>query len=142
MPTMSRFMEGYKRAWTTRDDALLASLFTPDGVYENTPFDAQRGHQAIRRYWDRVKLQADISLAYELIADAERSGAAHWHVTYQVTSEKMFAMWAASTGTGIPARAPGDPLPRLVLDGVALAEFDAAGLCTRLRLWWHSRIAG
>jgi len=141
MGAMSRFMQGYQRAWQTRDDALLASLFAPDGVYENTPFDAQHGHEAIRRYWDRVKLQDDIKVDYDLVADGERDGAAHWHVTYQVTSEKMFAMWAASAGTGIPARSPDDPLPRLELDGMALATFGADGLCTRLRLWWHSRIA-
>ena len=50
-------METYKRAWETRDDALLCSLFAPDGVYHNTPFDQQAGHEAIARYWDRVKLQ-------------------------------------------------------------------------------------
>lgn len=141
MAAMQRFMQGYQRAWETRDDSLLASLFTPDAVYHNTPFDAQRGHTAIRKYWDRVKLQADIALSFEVLADRADTGIAHWHVTYQVTSEKMFAMWAAAAGTGIPARQPGDPLPRLVLDGVALADFDAAGLCTRFRIWWHSRIA-
>lgn len=142
MAAMLRFMQGYKRAWEGRDDDLLASLFTPEGVYHNTPFDAQRGHAAIRKYWDRVKLQADVALDFDIVADGERSGAAHWHVTYQVTSEKMFAMWAAAAGTGLPARNPGDPLPRMELDGVALADFDAAGLCTRYRIWWHSRVAG
>jgi limonene-1,2-epoxide hydrolase len=142
MAAMLRFMQGYKRAWEGRDDDLLAGLFAPDGVYHNTPFDAQRGHAAIRKYWDRVKLQADIALDFDIVADGERAGVAHWHVTYQVTSEKMFAMWAAAAGTGLPARNPGDPLPRMELDGVALADFDAAGLCTRYRIWWHSRVAG
>lgn len=142
MAAMQRFMQGYRRAWESRDDGLLASLFTANAVYHNTPFDAQRGHAAIRKYWDRVKLQADIDLSFEVLADAADTGVAHWHVTYQVTSEKMFAMWATASGTGIPARNAGEPLPRLVLDGVALADFDQAGLCTRFRIWWHSRIAG
>ena len=30
------FMAGYQRAWQTSDEHLLASLFTPDGVYRNT----------------------------------------------------------------------------------------------------------
>jgi hypothetical protein len=38
------------------------------------------------------------------------------------------------------ARKDGDPLPRLALDGIAIAEFHADGLCRELRLWWHSRI--
>ena len=139
MAAMRKFMEGYQRAWQTRDDELLASLFTPEAVYRNTPFDAQRGHAAIRKYWDRVKLQADITLRFDVVADDERSGCAHWNVTYRVTSEEMFAMWAASAGTGVPQRAPGEPLPRLELDGLALAQFDAAGLCTEFRIWWHSR---
>jgi hypothetical protein len=38
------------------------------------------------------------------------------------------------------ARQPGDPLPRLALDGMAIVEFDGSRLCRELRLWWHSRI--
>jgi len=142
MGVMQDFMEGYKRAWETRDDVLLASLFAADGVYRNTPFDAQHGHDAIRRYWDRVKLQADITLAYDIVDDADDAGCAHWNVTYRVTSEKMFAMWAASTGTGVPALAPGESLPRLELDGLGLAKFNLQGLCTEYRIWWHSRKIG
>jgi hypothetical protein len=49
-------------------------------------------------------------------------------------------MWAASTGTNQLARKPGDALPRLALDGVAVVEFEASGLCRDFRIWWHSRI--
>ena len=35
------------------------------------------------------------------------------------------------------ARKPGDPLPRMVLDGVLKAEFEG-GSCKTCRLWWHS----
>jgi hypothetical protein len=59
-------------------------------------------------------------------------------VTYQVTSEELFRIWAASTGTGALARKPGDPLPRLALDGIAIVELNDAGLCEHFRLWWHS----
>lgn len=140
MSTMQAFMLNYRRAWETQDDALLASLFTPDATYHNTPFNAQHGHAAIRKYWDRVKLQGDIHVSFQVLVDGDRSGIARWQVTYRVLSEEMFAMWAASTGTGVPARRPGDPLPRLALDGVALAEFEPAGLCRELRLWWHSSV--
>lgn len=69
-----RFMETYKRAWETRDDALLYSLFSEDGVYHNTPFDEQVGHKAIARYWDRVKLQDDIRFSYAIVSASENGG--------------------------------------------------------------------
>ncbi|MBI4986919.1 MAG: nuclear transport factor 2 family protein [Rhodocyclales bacterium] len=136
---IDRFMENYKRAWETSDEHLLASLFTPDGIYRNTPFAAQIGHEAIKAYWQRTKLQSDIRLTYEVLARAEHGGIAHWHTTYQVTSDELFRIWAASTGTNLLARKEGDPLPRLALDGVAVADFDATGLCREFKIWWHSQ---
>ncbi|MDP2033265.1 MAG: nuclear transport factor 2 family protein [Polaromonas sp.] len=135
---MQRFMENYKKAWETRDEVLLASLFTGDGRYHNTPFAVQTGHAQIKQYWQRVKLQADIALSFDILHAGALGGIAHWHTTYQVTSEEMFAMWATSSGTTQLARQPGDPLPRLALDGVAVAEFEAGGLCRDFRIWWHS----
>lgn len=132
------FMQTYKKAWETSDENLLCTLFAEDGAYHNTPFSTQRGHAAIRQYWQRTKLQDDILVSYEILQRHAGGGIAHWHTTYQVTSEEMFAMWAASTGTNALARAPGDPLPRLALDGVAVVEFGDDGLCRDFRLWWHS----
>jgi hypothetical protein len=59
-------------------------------------------------------------------------------VTYQVASEELFAIWARSTGTHLPERRAGDPLPRMVLDGVLQAEFEGT-TCRCCRLWWHSQ---
>ena len=81
MPSrVQQFMETYKAAWEGRDDALLCSLFAEDGVYRNTPFDAQHGHKAIARYWDRVKLQEDITLGYAVVAETETGGVATWTI--------------------------------------------------------------
>jgi len=135
---IDQFMRGYQAAWEQRDEHLLCELFAPDGAYHNTPFAVQRGHAEIAQYWQRVKLQQDIEVAYDVVARWPAGGAAHWHVTYQVASEELFAIWARSTGTGLPARKPGDPLPRLTLDGMLVAEFDGTGLCRTCRLWWHS----
>jgi ketosteroid isomerase-like protein len=138
---IASFMEAYKRAWEASDENLLASLFAEDGTYRNTPFAEQRGHEAIKAYWQRTKLQSDIHLSYEVLQRHERGGIAHWRTTYQVTSEELFRIWAASSGTSLIARKQGDPLPRLVLDGVAVVELDAKGLCRDFRIWWHSQIA-
>ena len=131
------FMQGYKAAWEARDETMFCALFAPDAAYHNTPFATQRGHPQLAEYWQRVKLQQDVQLRYEVLAVQATGGIAHWHVTYQVASEELFRIWARSTGTHLIARQPGDPLPRMVLDGVLQAEF-AGGLCTNCRLWWHS----
>jgi hypothetical protein len=128
------FMQGYKAAWEGRDPEHFCSLFAADGEYHNTPFAAQRGHTQLAAYWERIKLQEDIRLDYDILGE----GITHWHVTYQVASEDLFKIWAASTGTTLLARKPGDPLPRLVLDGVLLADFNASGLCRVCRIWRHS----
>ncbi len=136
------FLATYKRAWETSDEHLLVTLFPPDGVYHNTPFAEQRGHEAIRAYWQRTKLQRDIRVEYEVLHAHAAGGIARWRTTYQVTSEEMFRMWAASAGTNLIARKAGDPLPRLALDGVAVVEIDpTTGLCSHLRLWWHATTA-
>jgi hypothetical protein len=139
--TLAGFMDRYKAAWETSDERKLTALFAADGVYHNTPFAEQRGHEAIAKYWERTKLQRDIRLDYDILSEQARGGIAHWHVTYQVASEELFRIWAASTGTNLLARKPGDPLPRLTLDGIAVVELDEAGLCRHFRLWWHSVVA-
>jgi limonene-1,2-epoxide hydrolase len=139
--TLADFMARYKRAWETSDEHALTALFAPDGVYHNTPFAEQRGHAAIAAYWQRTRLQRDIRVDFEILHEHARGGVAHWHVTYQVASEELFRIWAASTGTNLIARKEGDPLPRLALDGVAVVELGADGLCRHFRLWWHSVVA-
>ena len=132
-----QFMLAYKNAWEQRDDAKFSALFTPDGEYQNTPFAVQRGHAQLEEYWRRVKFQEHVQVTYEVLATSPTGGIAHWHVTYQVASEELFQIWAKSTGTNLVARKSGDPLPRMVLDGVLKAEFEA-GLCKQCRIWWHS----
>ena len=131
------FMQGYKTAWERRDPALFAALFQPDGRYHNTPFQVQVGTAQLVEYWKRVQLQEDVEVSFEVLASTATSGIAHWHVTYQVASEELFRIWAKSTGTSLVARKPGDPLPRMVLDGVLQAAFSG-GLCAEARIWWHS----
>ena len=104
---IEQFMQGYKAAWEGRDERLFCVLFAEDGAYHNTPFAVQRGHAQLAEYWQRVKLQEDVQLRYEVLADTPGGGVAHWHVTYQVASEELFAIWARSTGTHLPPREPG-----------------------------------
>lgn len=135
---IAQFMQGYKAAWEQRDEALFCSLFASDGAYHNTPFAVQRGHAQLAGYWRRVKLQEDVRVSYEILAALPTGGVAHWHTTYQVASEELFQIWAASAGTHLIARKPDDPLPRMVLDGMLQATF-VADRCTDCRIWWHSQ---
>ena len=132
------FMQAYRRVWLDQDSEGFAGLFTPDGQYWNTPFQCQDTFEKRKVYWDRIKLQQDISHTNEVLAETPRGGIAHWHVEYQVASEELFEIWAKSTGTGLPARAPGDPLPRMILDGTLVGDFDHRGRATNVRIWWHS----
>jgi hypothetical protein len=134
---IEEFMQGYKNAWEGRDPSMFAALFVTDGKYHNTPFQCQQGSAQLAEYWKRVQLQEDVKLSFEILARTETTGIAHWHVTYQVASEELFQIWARSTGTALVSRNPGDPLPRMVLDGVLQASFSAS-LCTEARIWWHS----
>jgi hypothetical protein len=136
--SIDAFMAAYKRVWEGQDSEGFADLFTVDGAYWNTPFQVQKTFDARRDYWDRIKLQQDISLTYEVLGKTGSGGFAHWHVEYRVASEELFAIWAKSTGTGLPDRKPGDPLPRMILDGTLLGQFDGAGQATEVRIWWHS----
>ena len=133
-----QFMQAYKAAWEARDEVRFCALFTPEGIYRNTPFAIQQGHEQLAAYWQRVKLQQDIHVDFDVLASGSASGIAHWHVTYQVASEELFRIWAASTGTNLVARKLGDPLPRMVLDGILDVRFTD-GLCAECRLWWHSQ---
>lgn len=135
---IEQFMQGYKTAWERRDAELFCALFAANGVYRNTPFAVQRGHAELAAYWSRVKLQEDVSVRYAILATMPNAGIAHWHTTYQVASEELFRIWAASTGTNLIGRKPGDPLPRMALDGILQASFDG-DLCTEARIWWHSQ---
>ena len=132
------FMAAYKRVWEAQDSQGFAALFQPDGRYHNTPFQVQTGPEELAAYWDRIKLQEDITLTYKVLAGGKTGGIGHWHVDYQVASEELFQIWGKSTGTGLPDRAPGDPLPRMVLDGLLQAEFAPDGLAREVRIWWHS----
>ncbi len=132
------FMASYKRVWESQDSPGFAALFTPDGRYYNTPFQVQEGPEAQISYWNRILLQNDISLNYIVLSDSPNAGLAHWNVTYQVASEELFQIWASSSGTALPDRKPGDPLPRMELDGVLSASFADSGLAREVRIWWHS----
>jgi hypothetical protein len=109
----------YKDAWEQRDARLAASLFSAGATYHETPFDAPlAGPDAIHDYWQRVtEDQRDIRFSARPLAMAGETAVAEWSATFR----------SASSGASID------------LEGVFVLDFDAAGLCSRLREWWHVR---
>lgn len=132
------FMAAYARVWETQDSAGFAALFTRAGRYWNTPFQVQTGPEELAAYWDRIKLQEDISIRTRVLAETQEGGLGHWNVSYRVSSPELFEIWARSTGTGVPHLSPGDPLPRMELDGMLQARLAPDGLAQEVRIWWHS----
>jgi len=115
---VERWLRDYERALETKDAALAASLFAPDGVYRETPYAQPfEGRDEIAEYWTAATAGYEhIDFAFETLAvDGER-GVVHW------TAE--FVSAAANTA--------------IELDGVMVLEFDA-GRVTTLSEWWHSR---
>jgi hypothetical protein len=108
------FMESYKRAWETSDESLLASLFAADGCYRNTPFAVPaRDTRRSSNTGSAPSCRATSTSAMKSWSATPRGASRIGAPRYQVTSEDMFKMWAASTGTNMLARKEGDPLPRL-----------------------------
>jgi uncharacterized protein (TIGR02246 family) len=55
--TATKWMQGYLRAWETRDADAVVKLFTPNGVYQSIPGVANQtfvGRKAIHKYWVNV----------------------------------------------------------------------------------------
>lgn len=116
---LDAWLARYKSAWEGRDAAHAASLFSAGATYHEMPFDAPIvGQDAIRDYWARVTAdQRDIDFRARPIATSGHTGIAEWSATFR------------SEGSGAT----------IELNGVFVLDFDAAGLCTRLREWWHVR---
>jgi uncharacterized protein (TIGR02246 family) len=114
---VENWLARYKDAWEQRDPAKAASLFTEHAPYHELPFDAPKaGRSGIRDYWATVTAdQRNVDFKSQLIA---------------VTGQTAVARWSArlsSASSGV----------RVELDGVFILTFDASGLCSELREWWH-----
>lgn len=107
----------YETAWEQRSPDQVVQLFTENATYRETPFQApMNGRGGIRKYWTDVTAdQRSVDFKSDVIAVQGNVGVAHWSATFQ----------SASSGN------------KVELDGVFVLTFDASGLCTSLREWWH-----
>ena len=109
----------YEEAWEQRDSALAAALFTENAAYHEMPFDAPKaGRAGIRDYWTTVTAdQRDVDFKSQIVAVDGRTAVARWSASLK----------SASSGV------------RVELDGIFVLTFEASGLCSELREWWHVR---
>jgi nuclear transport factor 2 (NTF2) superfamily protein len=116
---LSRWLATYGRAWETRDADLVATLFTGDASYQETPFaEPFHGRDGVLAYWSRVTAdQSDIAFLFEVIAMVGMTGIAQWSAKFRSISGE------------VPVE----------LNGVFVLEFANAGEVRSLREWWHVR---
>ena len=83
------------------------------------PFDAPKaGRAGIRDYWATVTAdQRNVDFKSQVVAVNGQTGVARWSASL------------TSAASGV----------RVELDGVFVLTFDASGLCSELREWWHVR---
>ncbi len=109
---ITRFEEG----WTRGNSELVASLFTDDAVFLETPFgEPQRGLPAIRRYWSDVPVhQAEIR-----VSTGEIYAAGPWFATeFKATFRRR------RTGEWVEAR------------GAVFCETMGEKI-SEMRMYWH-----
>lgn len=114
----SNWLTKYGQVWETRYPEGVGDLYSSDVLYYWTPFEEPlRGRDAITAASREASgRQEDIRFGYEVIAQKDNEGWARW--------------WCSFTrvGTGRNIR----------IDGILRAVFDAEGLCSEFREWWHS----
>ena len=117
---LQAWLTRYGQAWEQRDPVQAAALFTENAPYHEMPFDAPKaGRAGIRDYWTTVTAdQRDVDFKSQVVAVNGRTGVARWSASLK----------SASSGA------------RVELDGVFVLQFDASGLCSELREWWHVRM--
>lgn len=116
---VTAWLEGYGRAWETKDPDAAAALFSSDARYYETPYaEPFAGQTGVRDYWASVTAdQSDIDFTHELVGVTNGTAVARWSATFSLISN----------GASVE------------LNGVFLLRFDVDGRCTMLREWWHAR---
>jgi hypothetical protein len=110
---VTRWIDGYERAWRSPGTSALAELFAPDATYRTAPFERSHdGLEQISRLWEAEREGPDEAFAMtsELIAVDDTTAVVRVEVTY------------------------GEPISRRYRD-IWIMRFNAAGLCTAFEEW-------
>jgi hypothetical protein len=114
--SFARWLDEYERVWEERDGPGAASLFTPDGSYQESPWREPMRGPEIAAYWLRVaEEQRNIAFSYEIVAVEGDTGVNRWQAAF-------------------------DHLPsgqRHVVDGIFVVRFAPNGQCAAFQEWWN-----
>jgi|ERR687898_21262 ketosteroid isomerase-like protein len=112
------WLQGYGKAWESRDAAAAARLFSEDSEYYWTPLDPpQRGRAGVTAAWEgAVSQQQDVRFRFEVLAVNGAKGIASWRADF----------------LRLPARV------KVRIEGVLTADFAEPGQCRTFREWWHA----
>jgi len=116
----NKWLAAYGLAWEEGDHQKAADLYAEGASYQETPFDKPMvGKEAVRDYWQSGAgtNQRYISFSYRILSVQGNKGIAHWQASFL----------RVNSGSWVE------------LDGILVAEFDEAGLCTDFKEWWHRR---
>ncbi|MGB7859666.1 MAG: nuclear transport factor 2 family protein [Acidimicrobiia bacterium] len=112
---VDQWVEAYRLAWEHRDPEAAAALFTTDGSYRSYIIEEpHHGRDGVAAYWRSVtetQSAVDVRMGRPFV-DGSR-----------VSVE----FWTTMLVSGEPVTVP----------GCLLLDFDEAGLCLRLREYWH-----
>ena len=113
--TPEQWLAAYRRAWIDRDAAAAAALFTADATYAEQPYQAAFvGSTGVRDYWARVTAtHSDVEVRYGTLFTVGQRTCVEW--------------WTTLKNGGVP----------VTLAGAFILTFDATGLCSSLREYWH-----
>src|SRR5690242_7631418 len=87
--TVTRWIEGYERAWRTAGTAPLAGLFTAEATYSPGPYEQiVRGLEAIGAFWEATRESADEAFTFrsELVAIDGDTAVARTEVSYETAT--------------------------------------------------------
>jgi ketosteroid isomerase-like protein len=90
---LSRWLEGYERAWRTPGTDALADLFAEDATYSTAPYEnPHRGLAAIGRMWDAERISADeeFEISSEIVAAEGDTGVVRIEVHYGAPKRKEY----------------------------------------------------
>ena len=110
---VTRWIEGYERAWRSPGTGALAELFAPDATYRTAPFERPHvGLAAISVLWDAEREGPDevFAMTSELVAVDDAAAVVRVEVFY------------------------GEEISRQYRD-VWILRFNDAGLCTAFEEW-------
>jgi hypothetical protein len=113
--TVSRWIDGYVRAWNSNDPEVIGALFNPRAVYRTGPFDAPwRGRRTIVDRWlARKDTPGTWKFRFDIVASRGDTAVVRGWTRYLSPPREFSNLW--------------------------VIRFDREGRCLEFTEWWVQR---